>query len=563
MGLRLRLDGAKSVIALGAVVLALVSVFVASAAGSGSTLRTTGGVWSSAARTHSISATVFVSAVNCKRIKSGRYQGQRAGVELFGSFPSRGTTQHPFDFAGFYSYCYGQAPQYAAEFLISSPGTALLRFKPAGLAIAPGDPLQITVTSRGTGVMLTILDINTGRHASASGPALGSSQGWAAGILPLFGGPMGRPFLTGTVPLIDQYSPTSGPATIPGPTAFAPVVFNNFLVNGKSLGKGQKITSTTWHGTSGAGATVTHVRDGAFLATGRLKPPKLGQSADVTPVSGTTLIEARGTHHFFKLKKGEQIPNGSKIDARHGQVQLTLGLPHGKTETGVFYDGQFSLNQNATNGDATATLTGGSTSVVCPLSTNKSSSGAVTVAHVAKAGTKSPGKKLRSLWANAHGKFTTKGSGGAAAVLGTQWFTEDTCTGTYFRVVRDKIRVTVYYPHRHTVVVTQGHSFFAPNDIPQITVTPVTTSNGRYNVHVLGAYNLVVVSAIQPQYVDAAVAPQLPAGGDYQLDPDGSVHGIPRWRIVFHITPSIGHFQNWNIGLKVRHTLYVVKLRVS
>ncbi len=61
-------------------------------------------------------------------------------------------------------------------------------------------------------------------------------------------------------------------------------------------------------------------------------------------------------------------------------------------------------------------------------------------------------------------------------------------------MVRDKIKVNVYYPHVHTVVVTQGHSLFAPNATPIIEVTPVTTSNGRYNVHVSGAYNLVVVS---------------------------------------------------------------------
>ena len=47
-------------------------------------------------------------------------------------------------------------------------------------------------------------------------------------------------------------------------------------------------------------------------------------------------------------------------------------------------------------------------------------------------------------------------------MLGTKWYTEDRCDGTYFRVVRDKIKVTVYYPHRHTVIVKQGHSFLAP-----------------------------------------------------------------------------------------------------
>ncbi len=62
-----------------------------------------------AAPTHSVSTTVYVSAVNCKRIAAGQYAGQRAGAQLFGSPAVHGTTQHPFDFAGFYSYCNGQA----------------------------------------------------------------------------------------------------------------------------------------------------------------------------------------------------------------------------------------------------------------------------------------------------------------------------------------------------------------------------------------------------------------------------------------------------------------------
>ena len=570
MGVRLRLRGARALIALGAVSLFLVSLFVASAQGSRSTLGTTGGIWSSAAPARSVTTTVYVSAVNCKRNGQGHYQGQRNGAQLFGTHVSHGTTQHPFDFAGFYSYCSGTSAQYAAEFLISQPGAGVLMFKPAGFQISPGDPLQLSITSSGSGVALTILDVNTHHQASAAGPALGAGQGWAAGVLPLYGGSTGQPFLTGSVPLVDEYTATAGPSAIPGPAPFAPVVFSNFRVNGKILGSGGgPIVSSTWHGTSGSGAKVTHVKDGAFLATGRLRPPKLGKSADVTPVSGTSLIEIRGTHHFVELKKGEQIPNGSKIDATHGRVQVTLGLPHGRTETGVFYDGQFSLHQNATSGATTATLTGGRPAV-CPLATHASAGDAVTVASAAKAKTKAKGTttkpkgtKLRSLWANAHGNFTTKGSGGAAAVLGTKWYTEDTCAGTYFRVARDRIRVTVYYPHVHTVVVTQGHSLFAPNETPIIEVTPVTTSNGRYDVHVSGAYSLVVVSAVRPRYVDAAVAPQPPSGGDYLLDPDGSLNGVPRWRIVFHITPGIGRFQDWNVGVLIGRTLYVVKLRVS
>ena len=78
--------------------------------------------------------------------------------------------------------------------------------------------------------------------------------------------------------------------------------------------------------------------------------------------------------------------------------------------------------------------------------------------------------------ANAHGSFTTKGSGGAASVLGTRWYTENTCAGTYFRVARDKIKVLAYYPHPHTVTVTAGPiPAFRPRrsaDVPCGSVSP-------------------------------------------------------------------------------------------
>jgi predicted RecA/RadA family phage recombinase len=242
-------------------------------------------------------------------------------------------------------------------------------------------------------------------------------------------------------------------------------VFQALTVGGSIVGSSGGKTGSKWVGPTGdAAADATEPSLGSFITTRvKLKPPTLGTNADVTPVSGYTLIRIPGTHKFVKLVAGEQIPNGSEIDARHGSIQITLALPNGKSETGVFYDGRFFLNQNKKNGDASATLSGGSFAI-CKSHKKGHSDGHV--ASIAKAKAKSSNgkskKKVRSLWANAHGNFTTKGAGGSAAVLGTKWYTEDRCDGTYFKVARDKIKVTVYYPHRHTVIVKQGHSFLAP-----------------------------------------------------------------------------------------------------
>ncbi len=555
---------------MGVALVLLAAALTSSAAGSRSSAALTGATWGSDSPVTSLSTTVYVSAIDCNSVAAGAYAGQRSGIEVFGSYSRSGQSVYPFDFAGYYSYCHGNAATYSPEFLTSDPSTGMLSFKPAGFDISPGDPLTLTIRSRSSGVTLTVTDVNTKQTQTVTGPHLGRSTGWAAGVMPIFGVAGGAPYLTGSVPLVNQYSPSGGPNTLDGPVSFAPVVFGDMVIDGAALSAPNKsIQETKWTEPSGSAvAGVSLPSRGSFVAS-RIKPPKLGKSADVTPVHGSVLIKIPGTHKFVRLRKGLQIPNDSKIDTTHGSVQVTLGLPHGKSETGVFYDGQFLLHQNGTTGSTTATLTGGS-SGGCAKAASVARYDGPGVASVAKAKSKGTGKKVGSLWANAHGSFTTKGSGGAAAVLGTKWYTENTCNGTYFKVIRDKIKVTAYYPHPHTVTVTQGHSFFAPNKaapkvaaVPIIDVAPVTTTNGRYNVHLSGEYKLTVVSKTRPAYVDAAVAPNQPSGGNTQLFPDGTVNGIPRWYIEFHITPDLSHFQNWNVGVQVDATLYLVRLRVN
>ena len=176
----------------------------------------------------------------------------------------------------------------------------------------------------------------------------------------------------------------------------------------------------------------------------------------------------------------------------------------------------------------------------------------MTVASVAKASNKPKGKPLRSLWANAHGSFTTKGSGGAAAVLGTKWLTEDTCAGTCFRVVRDKVEVTVYYPHPHKVVVTRVFVVRAQQgDVPIIKVSPVTATSGHYNVHITGTYSL---DGGQRRAARRTSMPllhrKLPGSGTTALVPDGSVNGIRAGTSCSTYT-QLSRFQDWNVGVQI------------
>jgi len=194
----------------------------------------------------------------------------------------------------------------------------------------------------------------------------------------------------------------------------------------------------------------------------------------VAKTSGTVQVELPGTHKFVTVSSATQIPFGAVINATNGTVTATVALPNGKTSTSTFWAGQFTLSQ-AHSGAITAKLAGGSfTGCPSPSQAKKSAhaqsgqvhAGAVT-AH-GKAVKKKPGTTVRSLWSNAKGNYTTSGKNGAAAVLGTEWLTRDQCDGTYFQVKstsndpHGEIRVTVDYPHRHTVLLKRGHSLLAP-----------------------------------------------------------------------------------------------------
>jgi hypothetical protein len=448
------------------VILVLACILVTAAvAGSRSTSSGNGATITSTTPATSISTTIYVSAVDCTGAATGTDSGQRAGIQLFGSYSNQGSPVYPFDFAGYYSYCNGGVAVYSPEFLTSDPSTGLLSFTPAGFPISPGDPLELSVAVGAAGVTLTITDVNTGQTKTFTAPDLGPGAGWSAGIMSLFGGPTGSPYLTGSVPLIDEYTESGGPSPLPGPVPFAPVVFNSLTVDGQSVDSSNpNVSSTQWNGSTGSTADVTALTNGSFEATRVvLAPQTVGRTVDIAPVSGVIWIEIPGTHRWVKLVAGEQIPNGSLINANHGSVQLTLALPHGSSETGVFYNGEFLLHQNGKTGATTLTLAGGNFNSCSNGRTPHSEPRLNTGIVASTAKTKTKGKKIRGLWANAHGSFTTKGSNGAAAVLGTKWYTEDTCDGTYFRVTRDKVRVTAYYPHRHTQIVTAGHAFFAPN----------------------------------------------------------------------------------------------------
>ena len=148
--------------------------------------------------------------------------------------------------------------------------------------------------------------------------------------------------------------------------------------------------------------------------------PRLGRTAVVSPTQGTVKVKVKGTKRFVRLRHRRAIPMGSTVDATRGRVRLvTASNASGGTQSGVFYDGAFTISQSRTGERfADLTLVGGR-SQECAQTTARRPTGSEARKRV-----------LRRLWGKAKGHFRTKGSYSSATVRGTTWLTEDRCDGT-------------------------------------------------------------------------------------------------------------------------------------
>jgi IPT/TIG domain/FG-GAP repeat len=177
--------------------------------------------------------------------------------------------------------------------------------------------------------------------------------------------------------------------------------------------------------------------------TTTLPPPKLGVNGDIEPASGLVFVRLPGSTKFVPLTGLQQVPFGTIVDARRGNVMVTTTGPHG-LQSMNFYEGEFQLAQ-ASNGLASAVLYGSRFSS-CPTARER--------AHIAHTSSHHSSRHhvVRKLWASGHGSYSTKGNYATGAVLGTVWLTEDRCDGTLFKVVKDAVSVTNLVNHRHVLV---------------------------------------------------------------------------------------------------------------
>jgi PKD repeat protein len=507
--------------------------------------------WGSHTAAGSVSADLTVPAISCAG-NTTALSGQALGIRFWGSRLSATSATALADFAGVDVECRGASSLYEPSFTISDVNTGSTNSQDAKLTVSPGDLLQLSISDSPTGASLSITDLSTPNQAPAtiSGPSLAPDAGWQVGAFPIPG--------------------------VAGPYATVPTAFTNVAANGAGIGTLPNLQSSSW-----GSASVSEVgRTNNQLSVVYASVPQAPRGGSLAaPARGTVLYRRPGTHRWTRLTRNTPLPANTQVDATGGTVQLSNPEPHGQHQSVTTWGGEFSASSDS-KGLTTIRVVGFWSGVAA---------GGARAAG-ARAGLASAHKRTKTvhgnLWAKGHGRFTTKGNYGAAAVLGTEWLTRNLRRGTLFQVSRnhydhnDRIRVTVDYPHRHTVVLRQGQSVLAPAPTPKVkrraaprqpvgpapvafTIVGVKRVNGRYNVDAPGYYQLTMLSRSRPYYVDAAVAPNQPSGGGAWFYRDGSSGGEPQWEIHFEIKQSLDVFQLWNIGIRLGDKLYVVPLRLK
>jgi hypothetical protein len=165
------------------------------------------------------------------------------------------------------------------------------------------------------------------------------------------------------------------------------------------------------------------------------------------------LIKVPGSNTFVPVESLRDVPFGSIVKAQ-GVATILSERGDGTDETAQFWGGTFKALQN-TNTDSYFVA-----KLRSRLHCGNGNKGQV----ASKATASDPiatAAATRRLWGSGHGKFRSRGRGGAATVRGTTWWSKDTCNGTYFGVT-EGIGIDVRDPgHKGLIFLQPGDKYFA------------------------------------------------------------------------------------------------------
>ena len=224
-------------------------------------------------------------------------------------------------------------------------------------------------------------------------------------------------------------------------------------------------------------AGTTFGPDMTFTTThgGTPGSPTLGKTFNVSTVSGLVLVKVHGV--FIPLTELTQIPKNTVINALHGTLSLTTAIPGGSHPAAdVAAKGKKHKGSARPPPRRATSAARSSRSARRPADRARARSRSrssrtrsrarrrysLCTKHKAADATvaKISSRTLQLLHASAKGKFTTKGSYGAATVLGTKWTISDRCDGTLIHDVTDSVKVTDFVHHK-TITLHAGQSYLA------------------------------------------------------------------------------------------------------
>jgi Ca2+-binding RTX toxin-like protein len=191
--------------------------------------------------------------------------------------------------------------------------------------------------------------------------------------------------------------------------------------------------------------------------------PVLAGSAVVRP-DGNDLpdMSPAGIKRLVPLLDTINLPFGSNLDARSGDVRITTSAGSGKakssatvlgkTASATISDALFQIKQVKAKVATTDLILKGGSFVSCGGSSSRAAGrGATTAASK---------KTIRRLFGKGKGRFRTRGRFSAATVRGTTWGVRDRCDGTLTTV--RKGRVSVFdFGRKKTITVRTGHTYLA------------------------------------------------------------------------------------------------------
>jgi hypothetical protein len=185
--------------------------------------------------------------------------------------------------------------------------------------------------------------------------------------------------------------------------------------------------------------------------------PSLGRRVAVQPRAITLALQLPAAHRFVPLLDHVNIPVRSMIDTTAGPAKVTSSarVSGRRRRSGVFSAGLFQILQarRGRHRGITELRMRGSSFSGCGAGAGARRGSSAAQRRLSR-------RAVRSLRANARGRFRTRGRYSAATVRGTKWVTTDRCDGTLTRVTRGRVAVRDFR-RRRTIVVRAGKRYLA------------------------------------------------------------------------------------------------------